>query len=64
MQRALDIIEQIGCKISQGEIENIKLELSSDNKKFAGNFIVNNFTNGKILIGIIPGPVKKRINGR
>lgn len=53
--RAVEIVEQIGCKISQEEIDNIILALDESNLKFADEFIKNNYDKDRLLIGIHPG---------
>lgn len=53
--RAVEIVEQIGCNISQEEIDNITLALDGCNLEFADEFIKNNFDENRLLIGIHPG---------
>ena len=58
-QRALEVIEQIGCTITNEEIENISVELTEESNKIANEFILNNFIEGKPIIGIHPGAGKE-----
>ncbi|MBN8570590.1 MAG: glycosyltransferase family 9 protein, partial [Ignavibacteria bacterium] len=53
--RAVEIVEQIGCIITQEEIDNITLALDENNLKFADEFIQSNFDRDRLLIGIHPG---------
>lgn len=53
--RAVEIVEQIGCNITQEEIDGITLALDESNLKFADEFIKNNFDKDRLLIGIHPG---------
>lgn len=53
--RAVEIVEQIGCSISQEEIDNITLALDESNLKFADEFVSDNFDKDRLLVGIHPG---------
>jgi len=57
-QRALDIVEQIGCTITNEEINNITVNISDDNIKFVDKFINTNLDKLRPIIGIHAGAGK------
>lgn len=58
--RNLSVIKQINCNLSKEEIEEIKINLSEDDKFFAQRFIKNNFSDrNRKIIAFHPGAGKK-----
>jgi ADP-heptose:LPS heptosyltransferase len=56
--RNLEIGELIGCSLTQEQINEVNLELSSEENRFAEDFKSNNFNNNNITIGFHPGAGK------
>ncbi len=57
--RISDIVKQIGCELSNQEIEEVKINISEEDKRFADEFISCNFPDlSKPLIGLHPGAGK------
>lgn len=57
--RNLQIINQIGCDLSEEEIESIKINLSENDYSFADKFIKENFPDSsKMIIAFHPGAGK------
>jgi len=59
--RNLDIAGQIGCRLTNEELKNVKLKTTQEDLAFADSFINKNFPDKtKLLIGIHPGAGKKK----
>ena len=56
IERNLDVVKQIGCDLSREEIKYIRINLSSDDEKFANEFVKRHFPNKtKKIIAFHPG---------
>lgn len=58
--RNLDIVEQIGCYLSNEELKNIKINIDEENVSFAKKYVEENFPDkNKVIIAIHPGAGKR-----
>jgi heptosyltransferase-2 len=61
MERNLDIVRQIGCDLSEKEIQAIEFKVSEGHKKEIDNYFTNAFRlNNRPIIGIHPGAGKEK----
>jgi len=57
--RVIDIVKQIGCDLEKQEIEDITINVTNEDKRFADNFLKSNFQKPELkLIGFHPGAGK------
>ena len=58
-QRNLDVVKQIGCDLSEGEINSIKIDFNDSDLDYAKDFITKNFPDkNKKIIAFHPGAGK------
>ena len=57
--RITDVVKQIGCELSNEEIEDVRININEEDSRFADEFISCNFPDtGRPIIGFHPGAGK------